>query len=127
MADIEKAVDPVEYDRLHHDDTVPLDDAGYENCANYAVKVLVGVARRDPPAFKAALDAFRADPFSREIEKLMTREEKNILFEGQWGLTGFMWGWAVNTTAYLLEQAPVPNPAIWTLAPNAGAKERSTS
>ena len=115
MADIESAVDPVEYAKVTHDGTATAES--YENCAHFAAKVLLGVARRDPVAFGKALDAFRAEPFSREIEALMTREERNTLFEGRWGVTGFMWGWAVNTVAYLLEQPPVPNPAIWTITP----------
>ena len=28
------------------------------------------------------------------------------------GLTGFMWGWAVNAARYALNELPVPNPAI---------------
>lgn len=90
--------------------------AGYENAANHAAKVLLGVARRTPQAFGVALDSFRQDPFCRDIENLMTEPERAALFEGRWGITGFQWGWAVNTVAYLLEQAPVPNPAIWTLS-----------
>lgn len=31
---------------------------------------------------------------------------------GGLGLTGFMWGWAVNTAKHLVGQPPVPNPAI---------------
>lgn len=88
---------------------------GYENAGNHACKILLGIARRDPIAFKVALDKFRADPFCDAIEDLMAPEEKRLLFEGRWGLTGFLWGFAVQTAAYLLEQAPVPNPAIITI------------
>ncbi len=31
------------------------------------------------------------------------------------GLTGFMWGWAVNAARRCLELPPVPNPAIMTI------------
>ena len=31
---------------------------------------------------------------------------------GALGLTGFMWGWAVNAARYALNELPVPNPAI---------------
>jgi hypothetical protein len=42
----------------------------------------------------------------------MTPEERAIVIEGQYGVTGFQWGWAVGTAAWLLEQPPVPNGAI---------------
>lgn len=105
--DIEKAVPPAAFEGS-------MDD-GYNNCANHACKVILAAARRSPVEFRKALDAFREDPYSHGIDELLTSEERDLLFEGEWGLTGFQWGWAVNTAAYLLEQAPVPNPAIMTL------------
>lgn len=90
-------------------------DAGYENAANHLAKVLLAVASRAPEAFGRGLDAHREDAFANEIEKLLTPDERAVLFEGRWGVTGFQWGWALNVVASLLEQGAVPNPAIWTV------------
>lgn len=107
-ARVEAAVSPEEFEGGEGMD-------GYENAANHAVKVLLAVASRDPASFKKALDTFRGDPYGRDIEALMTDEERSIVIEGNWGLTGFQWGWAVNTVAFLTEQPPVPNPALITI------------
>lgn len=109
---IQKAVPCEEYERLHPGD---YGEDGYENAASHAAKVLLGVAARSPVAFGEALDTFRKDPFTESIESLMTPEEKDLLFKGRFGLSGFQWGWAVNAAAALLEQPPVPNPAIWAI------------
>lgn len=90
------------------------DGAGsYENGANWACKAVIGAARRDPIAFKAALDEYRTNPYTGAIDALLLPEERETL--ARFGLTGFMWGWAVGTAAWLLEQPPVPNGAILTL------------
>jgi hypothetical protein len=80
-------------------------------------KTLLAIARRDPVGFGAALDVYRTDPYTSAIEALMTLEEREIVINGRLGVSGFQWGWAVQAVAYLLEQSPVPNGAIITLAP----------
>lgn len=111
FADIEAAIHPERFANL----SKPTSE-GYENCARFAAKTLLSVARRDPVAFGKALDAYREDPTTRAIEDLMTPDERDMLFEGRWGLSGFMWGWACQTVAYLLEQEPVGNPALVTIS-----------
>lgn len=93
--------------------------SGYNNAAYHACKILLQIASRDPVGFKAAMDAHRENPYGRDIENLMTPEERTLIMDGRYGLTGFQWGWAVNTAAYFTEQAPVPNGAIITI----GVKE----
>jgi hypothetical protein len=107
--DIEAAVPPEEFAASHPGE---YGMEGYSNAGSYACKVILAIARRDPTGFKAALDIFRTDPYTRAIEELMTPEERAIVIEGQYGVTGFQWGWAVGTAAWLLEQPPVPNGAI---------------
>lgn len=85
--------------------------SGYNNAAYHACKILLQIATRDPVGFKAALDAYRAN-FSDEMQELMTPEERALIMDGRYGITGFQWGWALNTAAYFTEQAPVPNGAI---------------
>lgn len=93
------------------------DGAAYANAANFAAKTILAAARRSPVAFGAALDAYREDPHTRAIDALLTEDERAVVVEGSQGVTGFQWGWAVQTVAYLLEQAPVPNGAIMTFGP----------
>lgn len=106
---INSAVPPEEFSS-----TISMDS--YENAANYACKVLIGIAKRDPIAFREALDAYRNNPYGNEIESLMTPDERAIVLEGRYGLTGFQWGWAVQTAAWLLGQPPAPNGAILTIS-----------
>ena len=87
--------------------------------AEHAAKVVLAVASRDPVAFKGALDHFREHPYGNAIGDLMTEEERSVLQDGRYGITGNQWGWAVGAVAYLTEQPPVPNPAIVTI----GARE----
>ncbi len=88
---------------------------GYQNAAEHAAKVVLGIANRNPVAFKGALDDFREHPYGNAIEGLMTEEERTVLMDGRYGITGNQWGWAVGAVAYLTEQPPVPNPAIITI------------
>lgn len=44
------------------------------------------------------------------------RPDLSSTFEG---LTGFMWGWAVNAAKYVVGEPPVPNPAIITIGSGA--------
>jgi hypothetical protein len=118
---IDSAIPPNEFARRNGGEVDIMSDplagaGGYENAANYACKVLLAAARRDPVAFKAALDEYRKDVFSDEIEKLLTEDERKEIMEGRYGVTGFQWGWAVQTAAYLTEQAPVGNPAVLTFS-----------
>ena len=113
---INKAIPPEEFAKIADAPTGLTSGSGYENAASYACKIILNAARRDPVAFKAAMDEFRKNPFSREIEKLLTEDERKEILHGYYGLTGFQWGWAVQTAAYLTEQAPVGNPAILTLS-----------
>ena len=108
---IDAAISCAEYLRQHG----KYGEAGYENAANHAAQMLLKVAARDPQAFKAALDSFRQNPYGNDIDSLMTAGERDLLFQGKFGLSGFQWGWAVNAVAHLLEQKAVPNPAIVTL------------
>lgn len=115
MEVIQQAIPPREFASLHPA-LEGTNWSAYENVANYVVKVLMGVAARNPVAFKAALDAFRADPYGREIDNLMTEEERYLTIgDPVWGASDYQWGWAVGTVAYFLEQDPVPNPAILTV------------
>lgn len=108
---IEAAVPPDQY--VAAADADDPRGAAYENAANHAVKVYLAAARRSPVRFKKALDRYRSKEDSgQSLDALLTAEERAIVLEGRWGLTGFQWGWAINTVAYLLEQPSVPNPAI---------------
>ena len=94
------------------DERGPDNRGGYEGSAEYASKCLLDAARRDPAVFGAALDQYRANPYGRDLDELLLDDERQFLNST---LTGFQWGWAVGIVAFLLEQGPVPNPAIVTL------------
>lgn len=101
---IESAVHPDEFTLPDPSDYGP----AYDNAARWTAKSLLAAARRDPVAFREALDEYRQNPYGRALDELLTPEEREAA--GQ--LTGFQWGWAVQTVAYLLEQQSVPNPAL---------------
>lgn len=87
-----------------------LSDA-YENGAVWIAKCLLEAARRNPIEFKTGLDKYRTDPYTDALDELLLPEERKIIGS----MTGFMWGFAVQTVAYLLEQEQVPNGAIITV------------
>ncbi len=88
----------------------------YSGQAEYVAKMILQAARRDPIAFAEASEKYRDTPLSGAIEDLMTDEERTSMD----GITGFMWGWAVNAAFYLTEQAAGPNPALVTIGRRAG-------
>lgn len=49
-----------------------------------------------------------------EVMKPLMSEENTAEWETL-GLTGFQWGWAVNTVRWILDMPPVGNPAIVTI------------
>lgn len=106
---IENAVSCPEFLALH-DDGYGKD--AYANAAERAAQILLRVASRSPIEFKAAMDVYREEPYTNSLTALLNEEERGELEHTKWGLSGFQWGWAVQTAAYFTEQAPVPNGAI---------------
>lgn len=88
----------------------------YDACAEYAANCLLRAAGRDPITFGVAADAYRANSFSRDLEKLMLLNEQETILKGRMAVTGFQWGWAVNAVLEMLEQPGGGNPAILKLA-----------
>ena len=84
----------------------------YSGCAEYAAQRIMAAAARDPRAFASAVEEYRANPYTSAIDMLLTPEDRAEIIESGWGITGFQWGWAVNSALYLMEQPPAPNPAI---------------
>lgn len=95
------------------------DGDGYSNAAYYAAQVLMRCAAVDPDVFAAEAQRFREDPYCDAFEALIPRDDtrtvREIVFVGQYGLTGFQWGYAINAALTLLEQPGAPNPAILTI------------
>lgn len=87
----------------------------YDGTARFAAQRILAAARRDPETFGRALDAYRQNPYCSDIDALLTEDDREIIMTGRWGVTGFQWGWAVQTVAWLLEQPSVPNGAILTI------------
>lgn len=101
---VEAAVHPKQFKKPDGDDG----GAAYNNAATWGAKCLLAAARRDPIAFGAAMDVYRKDPHTDAFDGLLLPDERDEIG----GFSGFMWGWAVQACAYLLEQAPVPNGAV---------------
>ncbi len=113
--DIEAAVPIDEFPSGRNADA----EAGYENSARYVAKVYLAAARRDPVVFRAALDDYRESHDVTALDALLTPEEYRVAIADA-GITGFQWGWAMNTVAYLLEQEQVPNHALINLSAGPG-------
>jgi hypothetical protein len=100
----------------------------YNECARYAAKLIYEWVTADLPN-RGPLPAdtiydWDNDPDhgaeGRKAEHIVQvgwydlMKQDNIGID-ELGLTGFMWGWAVNAVRRCLELPPVPNPAIITL------------
>ena len=103
------------------------DATDYDGMARYAAKLVLEYLLADPKRAQI--------PTENEYEKdengdLVFNDEGGLnlvtpdLYEvmkadgidlSSLGLTGFMWGWAVNAARRCLELGPVPNPAIVTI------------
>lgn len=81
-------------------EAAPDDPQTYDDAARHAGKLVLHYLRAHPDA--ARLGAYELDD---------AMEHDGVTIYGL-GLTGFMWGWAVNAARRCLELDSVPNPAI---------------
>jgi len=91
---------------------------GYSNAAYFATKMLLKCATNEPERFFAEADKFRSNPYSDAFLSMSPDGDKTLdelLMRGRFGLTGFQWGYAVNTALMMLKQPPAPNPALLTI------------
>lgn len=107
---------------------------GYNDGAMAAAKIVLGFLERHPECQRMPADSEREWPKKangetdwdakptiteegiyeaiKRIEPETYARHREYIFGG---LTGFMWGWAVNAAKYCLDLPPVPNPAIVTI------------
>lgn len=74
-------------------------DVSYGDEARRFAKALLLEAERDMASFRE--DSME---FSLKVDR-----------KGDYDLTGFMAGWAINSVRYVIGAPPVPNPALFTL------------
>lgn len=94
------------------------DNFDYETCAAYAARLILEAFIADPRLAALPADTKRDyshgyGPGARVIQVGLydVLKEQGVPID-QLGLSGFMWGWAVNAARYCVELEPVPNPAI---------------
>ena len=104
---------------------------GYDACARYAGKLFLEAFLGDPSMANAPIDTrydWDADPdrgsqgmkdeyvLARGVGELLTERMPEVRQQlSDLGLSGFMWGWAVNAARYCVELPPGENPAILTI------------
>lgn len=98
------------------------DDAtSYDGMARYAAKLILVFLLEDPRRASIPTENVYKKGADGEIDWSNMEVESPGLYEvmkehgsdiGELGLTGFMWGWAVNAARRCCELPPVPNPAI---------------
>jgi len=76
-------------------------DAGYSECARQFARVLLIEANKNKEVFLKDSKKF-ADKVYGNLPKDSPAKQ----------ITGFMFGWAVNTVRYILGEKPIQNPAI---------------
>lgn len=94
----------------------------YNTCSEYAAKLILQVVLANPQIDWVQLPTEARYSFDKGESTLVEGGWYEMLKElftpeqqAQWdelGLSGFMWGWAVNTVRWLLDMPPVGNPAI---------------
>lgn len=105
------------------------DDNGqaYDACARYAARLVLQWLLADPTRAQSPTETeydWNADP-DRGVEGRKPEYTKAVGWYdrmkddgvpiGDLGLSGFMWGWAVNAARRCAELPAVPNPAIMTI------------
>lgn len=100
------------------------DATDYDNMARYAAKLILVFLLEDPSrASIPSENVYKKGP-DGEIDWSNMEVETPGLYDvmkeagsdiDELGLSGFMWGWAVNAARRCVELPPVPNPAIVTL------------
>lgn len=59
------------------------------------------------------VETMRAHTITKSLDDHLREEKPELMAEiDALGITGFMWGWAVNAARYCVELQPQPNPAI---------------
>lgn len=111
LAAVEGALPPPEYAKANPGTWRSV--YGYRNCAYYTVQRFLAAAKREPVLFGQAIEQYRATHESKPIDALLPPDEAAIIFDD---LTGYQWGWAVSAALRLLEQPPIENPAVVTIA-----------
>lgn len=102
------------------------DDATtYDGIATYMAKLIILALRADPMlANQPIANVYGRNPDgSTDYDTVTTPGLWEVLRdrldpadrEAVSGMSGFMWGWAVNAARRCLELGPVPNPAIITI------------
>jgi len=97
----------------------------YDGCATYMAKLILLACRADPSlADQPTENVYGRNPDgSADYDTVTTPGLWEVLQdrldpadrEAVSGMSGFMWGWAVNAARRCLELGPVPNPAIITI------------
>jgi hypothetical protein len=99
----------------------------YDECARYAGRLILESFLADPDLAQLPGETeydWEADPdhgtHGMKPQFVVHRSLYDVLEErgvplGDLGLSGFMWGWAVNAARRCVELGPVANPAIMTV------------
>lgn len=82
-------------------------DDGYDMCCRWVARQIVEYEQKHPGALALEDDIYKL------IKADM--KEGGPEWEMLTSITGFQWGWALNTARMLNELDPVPNPAIVTV------------
>ena len=86
------------------------DDEGYDYCCLWTAALIVRFCTDRP-----GLITQSGDDIWNVIKNL---KEASVL--NGFGLSGYQWGWAVNTAKRVMETPPGPNPAIMTIPLDGG-------
>ena len=84
-------------------DADPESGGTYEGCTEYCAKLILDWYAEDPTRIKSDPDPYDAMKASGIDLAVL-------------GVSGFMWGWAVNFARACLEMPSLPNPAIVTVS-----------
>lgn len=95
----------------------------YDACARYAARLVLQWLLADPTRAQSPVEnVYEADTEDRFAMPLAVvergwydRMKDDGVPIGDLGLSGFMWGWAVNAARRCAELPAVPNPAIMTI------------
>lgn len=91
------------------------DATTYDGAARYASKLVLKYLSADPDRLSLPVENVYDDQYNVVTPGLYDRMKRDGIPIDDLGLTGFMWGWAVNAARYSLTAPPVPNPAILTI------------